>query len=86
MRIKAIQMLEECFRVLSFNEMDHLMHDHIFEHVARFLHQLGVDPDRPALRVAASPFSLHPLQKVAANLDPNSGLPLADQLWLTKLG
>jgi hypothetical protein len=71
---------EESLRVLGFNEMDHFMHDHIFEHVAWFLDQLGVDPDRPALRVAASPFGLHPLQKVAANLDTDSCFPLADQL------
>jgi hypothetical protein len=57
----AVQMLEERFRVLGFYEMDHFMHDHIFEHVARFLDQLRVEPDCSTLRVATSSFGFHPL-------------------------
>jgi len=47
-------MLEERLRVVGFNEMGQFMHDDILEDVARFLDQLGVDPDRPELSVAAS--------------------------------
>lgn len=71
-------MLEERLGMLGFDQVDHFMYDHIFQHVAWLLDEFGVDPDRPTLGVAASPFCLHPLEEVTANLHTDAGFPLED--------
>ena len=50
-------------------------------YLGRWQYQFRIEPDVGATVIAATPFGLHALQKIAFNLHTNASLPMRDQRW-----
>ena len=59
----------EPFAVPWLQEVDHLVDDDVLQQVLRLLDQLGIEPERLGLGVAATPAGLHALKEVGRCLD-----------------
>jgi len=59
--------------------VNHLVDDDVFEAFARFPRKICVQPDAPSIRIAASPFRLHPLYEDAFHLYGNDRRPVCDK-------
>src|SRR5258707_15733392 len=70
---------DEAIAVRGLNEMDHLVSNHVFEQVLRLLYQFGVEADVLRPVVAASPLSLHALQKIAVQSDLKLPFPFLNK-------
>ncbi len=62
-----------------FEQMCHLMDNHVFEQVLGVLHQFGIEADMPGPGITAAPLGFNPLQKVAVYLNFQFLLPLLDE-------
>lgn len=62
-------------------QLEHLMHDDIFQALQGLFRQFGVQADGEFFRVAASTASLHPLDVESIQRNPQSRLPDFEQ-WL----
>jgi len=62
-----------------FDQVRHLVDNHVLKKVLGLLHQLGVEPDVPYPVIAASPLRFHSLQEVAADVYLELQLPLLDE-------
>ena len=69
----------EPFTVPRLQEVDHLVDDDVLQQVFGLLDQLGVEPERLGLGVAAAPAGLHSLKEIGRCLDAQFPLPLGDQ-------
>src|SRR6202030_4772197 len=59
--------------------MRHLVYYNVLKTFRWFLGQIGIDPDVPGCRIAASTFSLHLLYKDTLHLHAQDRFPLRDQ-------
>lgn len=78
-RIVLIKDGGEAITMCRFNQVSHLVHNHVFKEVSRLLHQFRVQPDMPSPMIAASPFGFHALEEIAADLGLELLLPFFDQ-------
>lgn len=72
--------LLEAIVVRWFQDMDHLVHDDVFEALRRLAGQVGVQADRPGSVVAASPAGFHAADVEAGDFHADLGLPPRNQL------
>lgn len=63
----------------SFEEVNHLVHQNIFQARRRLLHQLQIQPDAPGRRIAATPARFHSLDAHVGRGDANLELPLGQK-------
>ena len=69
----------EAITMRGFNQMNHLVNDHVFEEVLRLRHKLCIEPDVPCPLVAAPPPGLHPLKEVPFYLNVQAHFPFLDE-------
>jgi hypothetical protein len=60
----VVQKPNEAFAVRRLDEVDHLVDNHVLQEVLRLLHELCIEVDVPRTVIAATPLSLHALEKV----------------------
>lgn len=70
-RQEAVHQSEEAGVVRGLQEMDHFMHHDVFETLARFPGEIGIEPDVGGAMAAASPLGFHALDEVALHLHAN---------------
>src|SRR6266446_4266131 len=58
-RKELVHQTRKVIVVTSFNQVDHLMHNDIFDALRRFLREFEVQPDSTRFSVTASPSRLH---------------------------
>ena len=62
---------EEAITVRRLNEMNHLVHDYVFEEILRLRYELRVEADVSRLVIAAPPLGFHPSNKDSPDLHPH---------------
>jgi len=67
--------------VVALADMDHLMHQNVFEACERLLCQLEIQPDAPRDLVAAARARFHFLYAHLGHIDTGLHLPFGEQRW-----
>lgn len=70
---------KEAIIVRGFDEMNHFVHDHVFNEVPGLRHEVCVEADVPCLVITASPFGFHPLEKICAHFHVKLRFPFFDE-------
>src|SRR5262249_32263453 len=76
---EAIHKRDESTAVCRLLNVDHLVDDDIFEALASFFREIGVQSYVAFARITASPFRFHPLHKDALHLSRDEWLPLRNK-------
>ena len=67
--------------VVSFEQVNHFMHDDVFEAVGRFFDEFEVEPDALLFDVAGAPFRFHVFDSPVGDFDADDGFPFLDEGW-----
>jgi Asp-tRNA(Asn)/Glu-tRNA(Gln) amidotransferase A subunit family amidase len=78
-RHEPIHQCDEVRVVGRFDQMQHFMHQNVFEAFVRLLRDFRVETNRSRARIAASPFRLHLLNEDAIHPQTQARLPCLDQ-------
>jgi hypothetical protein len=60
-------------------QVEHLMHNDVFDQIFGFLHEFGVQSDKPDLMIIAPPLGFHPLEEISPHPHTELRFPFADQ-------
>lgn len=78
-RIVFIHQGNEARAVIRYDEVYHLVHQHVLEHVGWLGDQFGVEPDVPCPMIAGPPSGLHPPKVVRRQAHAEPRFPFPDQ-------